>query len=389
MAIDVSAAGAATGCIDVFNAYQYWISGVTCTNNKRAAFNVFQSTKGLVQSNYVYNSTGALPSNYGIRMSAQHITTRLPNNIIQQIQGGSIIDDGASTGNVYAYNFIIHATNSTNIGNPLVEHAGNYFNLEEGNVISQASCDDVHGTCDGDTRFRNFFTGWESSPSSPITSYTNSVEDWAYSRYNANIANVMGTPGYHTSYSTTAGNLYIYNMGTGNSGVSPAVPSDSLTKSTSLFWANYDSVTAANRFSCNSIDTGWASPCSSTTEAPASASTYPNFVPVVGDTAIGEPSLPNSFIYTSRPAWWSSVLPFPAIGPDVSSGGFMGQCSGTLNAVAYYNGTAALTNAQCLNNGLTASAWGGHVNVIPAMKCYLGIMGESAGWQRKRSYIHS
>lgn len=372
LSIDLSNGSAPAGCIETLNATSYWINGVRCVNNKFAAFNLYQAVNGIVQSNYVFSSTGTLPSNYGIRLSASAYNV-VQNNIVQQIQGGSIFEDGASTGDVIAYNYIIRAISSGGIDNPLINHAGDYLGLKEGNAVSQVSCDNVHATCDFDTRFRNFLFGWESNPPSPITSFTNPIADWAFSRYHATIAGVEGTPGYHTTYSTTSNSSSIYNMGTGNGAIPPpTVPNDSLTQPTSLFWANYDTVTVATRFCGNSLDTNWsaAGNCNSTSETPTAAAVYPNGVPFVGDTAVGQPTLPASFYLSARPSWWNVSIPFPAIGPDVSSGN-MGQCSGAINVVGQFNGVPALTNAQCGNHGITASTWGGHVNAIPAMACAL------------------
>ena len=68
------------------------------------------------------------------------------------------------------------------------------------------------------------------------------------------------------------------------------------------------------------------------------------------------------------------ILLFTYIGGEIT-GGNVGQCSGTLNTVGQFNGMPALTNAQCGGHGITASAYGGHVNAIPAMQCALGQMG--------------
>jgi hypothetical protein len=83
---------------------------------------------------------------------------------------------------------------------------------------------------------------------------------------------------------------------------------------------------------------------------------------------------PPSFYLSGPPSWWSTSIPFPAIGPDVN-GGNLGICSGTLNTAGHYSGVAALTSSQCSPGpALTASQWGGHVNAIPALACYLNVM---------------
>lgn len=380
LTLDLSASGTPADAVQMVNCYDCWVTGVEIKKPTQVAIDILQGTNNLVESNYIYDTTGGgqCASPCGIR--PQYTGNNLiANNICQQVEQ-CIFFDGDTTGNVLEANLCvgssIPAAGSSDLLNCIDYHAGNDYDLAESNIVNQISCDDVHGTCDHQTSYRNFLTGWDSVPSNPVTVYTNAIENFAFARYFNNIAGVSGTSGYHTHYSgTNEGNNYVLNWGqalTTNTSVS--IPADPLGLSTSVRWGSYDSVTAAVRWCGTSLDTGWSATCGSTTEAANTASTYPGFVPVAGDTAIGEAVLPPSFFYTSRPSWWSSSIPFPAIGPDVS-GGNVGQCSGSLNTVGQFNGVAALSNTQCGNHGITSSAWGGHLNAIPAMQCYLNIMG--------------
>lgn len=374
LSIDPSGAtsgGTGKACVDGFNLYQFWVSQVRCINPNNRGINIAESASGIVVSNYVYGTTGTQPSIYGIRMNGVGLV-RVENNILQQ--SGPIFHDGAASGNVIAYNFCQNGSSFIDPSNALTacitDHAYDYFNLFEGNVVNQVGSDDIHASADMETRFRNFLTGWDSVPSAPITSFTNSVGDFAYARYANNIASVMGTPTYHTGYSAASNALDIYWEGGGPG----SVPTDSLTKSTSIFWGSYDTVTAAVRYCGNSTDTGWSTTCSSTAESAFSASTYPGFVPVLGDTSAGQDALPASLYLSTKPSWWFPLtIPFPAVGPDISSGN-VGVCSGTINTVGHYSGVPATANGQCTGTSLMASAWGGHVNAIPAMNCYLNTM---------------
>jgi len=369
LSIDLTSASAPTGCVDVFNATLSWISGVKCVNNKRAAFNLFQAVNFIVQNSYWFNSTGSLPSNYGLRASASSYLV-LQNNIGSHIQGGQIFYDGACVGCVEAYNYFPDSNTNGGSLTPITEHSGDQLNHHEGTIGPGVSCDNIHGSCDLSTRFRNFWPGWESVPSTPVTTFTNGTADFAFARYIADIANVQGTPGYHTSYTSVSTATSVYNEGTG--GGATSVPTDTLTKSTTLKWASYDNVTGTVRYCGNSLDTGWSATCGSTSESPTVASIYPNFVPVVGDTAIGEPALPASFYLTSKPSWLGS-LPWPGIGPDISGGNVI-QCGGTINTVGKFNGVPALaTNGTTCTSGGTG--WAGHVNANAAMTCYLNSMG--------------
>ena len=374
MAIDLSSNVVAQG-IEFFNAYQWWVSDVKLTNMNVWAINAFQALHGIVQNSYFYHSTGS--DSYGIRceMCGQNLFV---NNIFTQVFA-PIVLDGASSADVVAYNYIMNDNYQSDfMRGSAFEHDVNAFELYEGNVTNQIDNDGNHGTANMITRFRNFSLGWDSCANGQCgsttakDSSTNAFSDAFGSRYENNVANVAGEPGYHTTYKGMSGNYTVFLVGGGNGGVSPAVPSDPLSASTSLFWGNYDTVTATVRWCGNSSDTGWSSTCGSTSEVPTGASTYPNSVPTLGDTAAGMGALPASFFLSSPPSWWGSA-PWPAIGPDVS-GGNVGRCSGTLNTSGQYAGMPATSSSQCTGTSL-ATGWGGHVNAIPAMNCYLNVMG--------------
>src|SRR5262249_41800544 len=118
--------------------------------------------------------------------------------------------------------------------------------------------------------------------------------------------------------------------------------------------------------------TGWSTTCGSKSEVPTTGPGYAQSVPIVGDIGAGMSALPASLFIPSKPSWFCST-PWPAMGADVSSGN-VGQCSGTQNPPGEYAGVPATSSAQCVAPSL-ASAWGGHVNAIPAMNCFLNVMG--------------
>jgi hypothetical protein len=197
------------------------------------------------------------------------------------------------------------------------------------------------------TDFRNYYTGWElNSPANYF--WTNAYMTDPFARYRNVIGNVLGTPGYHTHYSTSTvpDQFSIYTLGVGNPNMSPPIPSDPVVASTMFRWGNYDVVNASNQFNKS--------------EVPSGISVYPNSIP-------GSQTLPPSFYVSSKPAWWGS-MPWPAIGPDVT-GGNVEQCSG-----GTFNKVAALTTAHCGGSALVG-ALNGHVNANPAMACYLNVMG--------------
>jgi len=367
--------------ITFYNAANVWVKGVRMVNTPYSAVYGFDVIHMQVESSYFALSTRPIPSD-GFAVTFTQSSDCLVQNIIGQRLISDIFDEGASNGNVYAYNFLINDNYPTNnyMAASIRPHAaGDSYQLWEGNAAMSVYNEDYHGTHPMITVFRNFLQGWYSNPSLPKNYETNGFLSDAFNRYTNIVGNVLGTPGFHNAYKqigglNTSGPNYVLALGLGNIAVSPATPSDPLVNTTSLFWANYDTVTGAVRFCGNSSNTNWSNICAITSEVPAGISFYSNSIPTKGDTGAGQSAMPASFYLSSRPSWWSSSIPFPAIGPDVSSGN-VGQCTGTLNTAGQYAGEAALSSSQCRGTSLSASAWSGHVNAIPAMNCALNIMG--------------
>jgi hypothetical protein len=351
----------------------------------------FDSAHFTAEQNYFYEVQSGDPFGIHLTVTADGL---VQNNIFQQI-AIPILMDGDDVGTVFAYNFTINNCNylsssqtcaSDGMQQSFRPHSnGDDFQLYEGNVGTNYDADGDHGSHLSQTMYRNLFTGWEScgvsngmggnGPCGSTTSkdyLTNAMLLSAYQgRYHNMVANVLGTPGYHSTYQYTSSldNHGIYGIGTGVGG---NVPYDSIVGSTFMRWGNYDVVTNAVRWCGNSSDTGWGTACGGTSEIPTGLSVYPNSVPTLGDTQAGQGALPASFYLSSKPAWFGSHA-WPAIGPDVSGGNVL-QCNGTLNATNKYNGVAVSNSSQCAGSG-ASSAWGGHVNLVPAMDCFLNTMG--------------
>lgn len=357
-----------------------WVSGVRVVNAPAFGVYCIMCVHNTFRDSYLFGSQSlsGVPHAINITMGGDDL---IQNNIIQAYLT-PIHMEGPSNGSVIGYNFLVNdLTGADNLGPGMRPHTdGNNFLLFEGNVSPTLYVDQNHGTQNMDTVYRNFLLGWESCANgncgaSIKDNQTNAVNVDTFNRYHHLVGNVLGVPTFHTTYLTNGfePNKVVLAIGSGCPTCSPAVPTDSLVQSTMLLWGNYDVVTATVRWCGNSSDTGWATTCSSTSEVPTTASVFPNPVPTIGDTGIGQSAMPASFYLKSKPTWFQS-LTWPPIGPDVTSGN-IGQCLGTLNVAAQFNGLPALTNAQCGNHGITASAWGGHLNANPAMNCALVIMG--------------
>ncbi len=373
--------------IEIFNSLNTWVKGVEIIDAYTAGIAVMESLHFSVQDNYLYQAQSADAFGIHLTVTADGL---VQNNIIQQNNTPFVIE-GDDVGTVFAYNFTVNNCNNPsacqdNVNNSYRPHSnGTDYELYEGNVGTNYDADGDHGTHLAQTHFRNFFTGWESCGNGQCGTaaakdfLTNAYLIYAFQgRYHNLIASVLGTPGYHTAYqyagsaTNNCGSNYAvieFSIPVVCGGAAP--PADTIVGSTFMRWGNYDVVTGAARWCGNSSDTGWSTTCASTSEVPSGISVYPNSEPTKGDTVAGQGALPASFYLTSKPSWFGST-PWPAIGPDVT-GGNVGQCTGTLNTPGHYSGVPATSSAQCTGTSL-GTAWGGHVNAIPAMSCYLNVM---------------
>jgi hypothetical protein len=372
LSIDLSGDSSANDGIAFINAYNVWASGVRVIKPVQYALHAEDVDHFTWQSNYAFAAQTASGTDSSIAHVTQVGDGLVQNNISEQYLT-HFFGEGPDSGTVVGYNFFI--SDNVTSGNMNQSHRphsnGNDYVLDEGNVSNGYYGENIHGSSPMHTDFRNFYTGWESCGTSGTCGGAGSksfgtVPVWleAYSgRYANIIADVLGTPGYHTTYTTASASTGIYELGNGNNNFTPNVPTDPLTSSTLVRWGNYDVVNTAV-LECTALNTPIAA-CTADERGDA-APTYPGL-------SSPATTFPASFYLSAKPSWWGT-MPYPAIGPDVSSGN-LGQCSGTLNVANQYNGVAALSNSQCGSHGITASAWGGHVNANPAMTCYLNTMG--------------
>jgi len=327
------------GAITFFNAYGCWVKNIRSLNPSNKHFVAYQSNHNTVRDSYFYGTQRAASESYGTDNGYSAGDNLFENNIFQHV-ASPMLNEGA-VGSVHSYNY---ATDDfyTKLGQVAwqqandYEHAvGNMYLLWEGDQGIAATADDIHGTADFITHFRNYYNGRDPQGGSVggKTQQTNAFQLQAFNRYFNLIGNVLGTSGYHTNYqvhpssttdpgSASASDLSIYSLGySGNEGTfQGSIANDTVLFSTLMRWGNYDTVNAAVQWNSS--------------EVPSGPSPYGNPLP-------GSQTLPPSFVYSSRPAWWSTpwgTPPWPANGPDVTGGNILGT--------------------------------GGHANNIPAQLCY-------------------
>lgn len=349
--------------------YQCWVKNLrSITGGNTNHIDMISDLQPVVRDSYFYGSQHGGSNAYCVQM--EEVSGGLvENNIMQNTISPDIKD--AVTGNVVGYNF----TPLINFGSYLQgiyasHNSGSMFNLLEGNSTTNFIGDDVWGTSDLMTIFRNQANGWQPG-------YVNQTIPIIMNegvRVINVVGNVLGEPGYHNQYevfptgaqtvvhnftdggSTAAGagnaSLSIYEIGTVDAGglgnCTPQQNCDPISHTSLFRWGNYDTVNSTTVFN------------------PAESS--PGAVAFVNASSTpASQTLPNSFYLSSRPSWFRSV-PFPAYGPDVTSG-TTGICSGGI-----YAGVEATSAGQCAGGSLTPSAWGGHANANPAQDCYLNVM---------------
>jgi hypothetical protein len=304
------------------NSANSWVKGVRSVKSNRNHVWWQYSAHVTVQDSYFFGTFNAAAQSYGIETwpSSDGL---IQNNIFQQITTPHL--EGGTCGTVFAYNYAI---DDLYINAQWMIHmddghdAGTCMNLIEGNIGSGYWSDTIHGTHNFETLFRNYFIGKETGK----TMQTVPITLQSHVRYLNIIGNVLGTPGYHNNYedyynaSTGKFNTSIYSFGWANTQgtTDPNIASDTTTRSTSMRWGNYDTVSNAVR---------WVN-----TEVPSGLALFANAVPA-------SHNLPASFYLSAKPAWWPATVPYPPIGPDVTVGnipnlgGFANQNPATVCAL--------------------------------------------------------
>jgi hypothetical protein len=326
--------------IQLSNCSNCWVKGVTVIDTNLSHVQANWGTNDSVVDSYFFLTQNHVTSSYGVVCNSAS-NMLIQNNIFQAV-ASPVIWNGTCDGAVVGYNYDINNYYTQSSGynqNFYGEHgAGINTNLVEGNVANQADADNIHGTANLDTFFRNVFSGplpacWASGSTYAASTYEacngglDPVEVWSYHRFYNVIGNILGTSGVNTAYNPgTENNDAVYQIGVGDT-----LPNDPNSQATVMLWGNCDSATGFG--SCRFVSG----------EVPSALTgvqaVYSNPVP-------SSNVLPPSFYLSAKPAWWGS-MPWPAIGPDVTGGNITGV--------------------------------GGHAYIIPAEACYNSMGGLSTG----------
>ena len=340
----------------VLNGYNIWFKDIRDIQSDHKHDWLYQSSHVTVRDSYFWGAAHATSESYGVDTfnGADNLTE---NCIFQHLAFPMMLEGCIGCVGAYNYNLDDYYTGTPQGSATDWQQAGEYhhgvgdaFFLWEGNQGIGMTNDDIHGTSNFVTAFRNYFNGRDPAGGSNggKTSQTSAVILNSYNRYYNIIGNVLGTAGYHTKYTdsppdSTNCNLSVYAVGWGGNCASGSVPNDNLTLTTLMRWGNYDVVNNAVRFVAS--------------EVPSVLSLFANPVPLLQ-------ALPASFYLSSQPSWWSTpwgTPAWPAIGPDVSSGN-IANIGGHANQIP-----AAL----CYGNSPIDSNYGSNnVRLFNASNCY-------------------
>lgn len=303
LSIDHSGSGAHSG-IAFNNSYKCWVKGVRSIDSNRSHVWLYGSSRIVVDSNYFYATKNGASESYGVEPYGSS-DSLIENNIFQDVATPMQVN-GAATGTVFGYNYTNRNLYTTSpswmiAGNSL-HAAGVDFVLFEGNQGNALIGDNIHGTHNFITAFRNQYVGWETGK----TTQTNALQIYAGIRFLNIVGNVLGKAGYHKQYqdiasSGTNSDSSIYTLGwSGNTGTKgSAGPNDLLVASSMLRWGNCDTVNNSCLFNASEVPS-------------ASTQPFPNPEPA-------SHTLPASLYRSSPPPYWGST-PWPDVGPDVTGG---------------------------------------------------------------------
>ena len=242
--------------VSMVNAANDWVKGVRLVRTcqcQRDLVQLMDAVHCTIESNYLYGTQGE-SVNYGIE-SYVASDNLIDNNILQHVVAPMMVQP--ALGSVYAYNFAINDTyyDSGYTSNPLhwmigmadQHNAGVEYNLYEGNIGPGIGCDVIHGNQLANTLFRNYLLG---SDPGRIDS-TDAINLASYNRYHNIVGNVLGTPGYTTTYEANSGpgqSATVFNLGGGDSEGTVTIPDDPMVATTLLRWGNFDVATNAVHF---------------------------------------------------------------------------------------------------------------------------------------------
>ena len=291
-----------------FSAY-CWLKGVTSLDASVCHVWPLDTFRCEVRDSYFHGVLPPITSSrcYGIQLgtpggsdpSSKSTAMLIENNIWDGNRGHILIGYGAA-GCVVGYNYFTNTLSEVpNVQKMDIAIHSSFpmMNLVEGNVgVRGVVADTFHGNSSYNVIFRNWWKGKTQGKDSALCS----IELDSYQRYFSALGNVLGYPGITSDVAALSDP-------SGQSVYERVAPEDAPYGNFFKVWMiGYDGEGGG---------TGRSDP-----QVVGTLLRHGNFDYVTGQTAwdsnISDRKLPNSLYYSTRPAWWPSTLPWPAIGPD-------------------------------------------------------------------------
>jgi len=287
--------GTAPFPLEYENAFGSWIQDVEVLNAVSRQMFVTNSVRCEIRRCYTHTEVAAGPNHEGITLSGSW--NLVEDNICNR--GGAmaiIFSDGGrgASCNVISYNYIVN-TEPGWWDISFCHGTGSWLNLAEGNVMHWYKDDGYFGSSSYTTLLRNRID-WQTGLKH-------------FSNYYNIVGNVLGTAGVNTVYESSLNGPFessIFELGYPNIGnqnwtvdYGPQNPPDYSGLGNTLDSCQQRDLnvkaTIIRHGNWDAIHNG-----------------------VVWDPNIPDHTIPNSYIYSSKPAWWDTDLPWPAIGPDLT-----------------------------------------------------------------------
>lgn len=332
-----------------------------------------------IDSSYFSNSFSHSAGGSDVAVDVYYGTTGdlVENNIFERGHVGGVMLEEGSAANVIAYNYVTGQfdTTATNWNSSAVDNhsAHPQFNLFEGNVWNGFAADSTWGTSSHGTLFRNWDQGTP-MVCNPTSTTRATVACSPYGHPGQSGANswhpFQQAQGILLAYTANYYNVIGDVIGSSQAQAMVNTSNSALAQAASTVW--HSGVDYGYGATWSGMLIGFSETSDSGSYALDSArpfttmlqhGTYNNVSGSITWNGNLPHTLPASFFLSSKPLWWPSSLPWPAIGPDVTGG------SGPGGYV--YSSTAANPAENCYFNVMNAADGGGGSPLsFNAASCY-------------------
>ena len=286
----------------LFGVANCWLSDLRSLNPKGCHVNPFGAYRCEIRHSYFFGKGGGTLS-YGL-LPIFTFSTLVEDNILEKTAGPLILGN-CSSGNVVGFNYVTNVyqtgANGYTLCSSAVHDAYTCMNVFEGNYGTGLDSDLTHGASGYNTSFRNRWLGWapavfngNGQPMVPAYRNLFAVQLDPTNHYYTMVGSILGVVGVHTNYEGTPAlgfpdgsiyklgyaDTYNYNNWLGNG---LYWTNDPGVVTTLYRHGNWDAVTATNGG-------------------------------VVWNPTNADHTIPDSLVYSSKPAWFGSC-PWPPYDP--------------------------------------------------------------------------